>query len=153
MCGLLDTVRSPPKDWITSILTLFKNEEEDTVAPTSSVAQLVTRSASHCSPPWTRLDRSQARPPKSREPWSSHKMPLSSLCEDSGLTSSPVHLRLSRSLKWSLFLFVCFLWLIRHLKIDYFTVCLFWQTKFFFLSFCLFLGPHPWHMEIPRLGV
>ena len=23
----------------------------------------------------------------------------------------------------------------------------------FFLSFFVFLGPHPWHMEIPRLGV
>ena len=25
--------------------------------------------------------------------------------------------------------------------------------KVFFLFFCLFLGPHPWHMEVPRLGV
>jgi len=24
--------------------------------------------------------------------------------------------------------------------------------KFFYLSF-VFLGPHPWHMEVPRLGV
>ena len=24
---------------------------------------------------------------------------------------------------------------------------------FFFLSFCLFLGLFPWHMEVPRLGV
>ena len=24
---------------------------------------------------------------------------------------------------------------------------------FFFLSFCLFLGLHPWYMEIPRLGI
>ena len=24
---------------------------------------------------------------------------------------------------------------------------------FFFFSFCLFLGPLPWHMEVPRLGV
>ena len=23
----------------------------------------------------------------------------------------------------------------------------------FFLSFLSFLGPHPWHMEVPRLGV
>ena len=24
---------------------------------------------------------------------------------------------------------------------------------FFFLSFFFFLGPHPWHIEVPRLGV
>ena len=26
-------------------------------------------------------------------------------------------------------------------------------NKFFFLSFLSFLGPLPWHMEVPRLGV
>ena len=26
------------------------------------------------------------------------------------------------------------------------------QFKFFFLSF-FFLGPHPWHMKVPRIGV
>ena len=29
-----------------------------------------------------------------------------------------------------------------------------WQSVFcFVLSFCFFLGPHPWHMEVPRIGV
>ena len=25
--------------------------------------------------------------------------------------------------------------------------------NFFFLSFFIILGPYPWHMEVPRLGV
>ena len=29
-------------------------------------------------------------------------------------------------------------------------VCVFF---FFFFIFMPFLGPHPWHMEVPRLGV
>ena len=28
----------------------------------------------------------------------------------------------------------------------------FWSVRFFFFCFC-FLGPHPWHMKVPRLGV
>ena len=31
-----------------------------------------------------------------------------------------------------------------------------WMTVFFVFVFCcccLFLGPYPWHMEVPRLGV
>ena len=29
-----------------------------------------------------------------------------------------------------------------------------WEVySFFFLSFCYFFGPLPWHMEVPRLGV
>ena len=27
------------------------------------------------------------------------------------------------------------------------------KVFFFFLSFCYFFGPLPWHMEVPRLGV
>ena len=27
-----------------------------------------------------------------------------------------------------------------------------WMSDFFFLSFLSFLGPHPWHMEVPRVG-
>ena len=27
------------------------------------------------------------------------------------------------------------------------------ESEFFYLFIFLFLGPHPWHMEVPRLGV
>ena len=27
------------------------------------------------------------------------------------------------------------------------------RNSFFFFFFFLLLGPHPWHMEVPRLGV
>ena len=35
------------------------------------------------------------------------------------------------------------------------TLYLFWLSFIFFvfLIFFSFLGPHPWHMEVPRLGV
>ena len=28
-----------------------------------------------------------------------------------------------------------------------------WDRGEVFVCMCVFLGPHPWHMEIPRLGV
>ena len=47
---------------------------------------------------------------------------------------------------------VCILWLIFLGHLLTFHFCCIKDTHSFF-SFCLFLGLHPWHMEVPRLGV
>jgi len=47
--------------------------------------------------------------------------------------------------------FVC-LWGTYHPKVGGFLSVWRFLLFFFFFFFC-FLGPHPWHMEVPRLGV